>query len=143
LCTGPNLHVDSVDYLKQNCPEGVTIKAFLPDLAGYLEQAKLSISQVGYNTSMDALSAGQTGDCKAVFVPSDIAGQTEQLRRAELLQDKGYAINLPESRLTPQTLANAIDHAMVLPPKISSVDFSGVESSAAYITQTLVNRSNQ
>ena len=143
LCTGPNLPAENVEYLKQNCPDGVTIRTFLPDLALHLEQAKLSISQVGYNTSMDALSAGQTGNCKTVFAPSDIAGQTEQLRRAELLQEKGYAISLPESQLTPHTLANAIDHAMALPSKKSSINFSGVENSAAYIVQALENRSNQ
>ena len=143
LCTGPNLPADSVEYLKQNCPEGVTIRTFLPGLARHLEQAKLSISQVGYNTSMDVLSAGQTGNCKAVFVPSDIAGQTEQLRRAELLQDQRYAVNLPESKLTPQTLAKAIDRAMALPSKQSSINFSGVENSAAFIVQILENRSHQ
>jgi predicted glycosyltransferase len=140
LCTGPNLPADIVEYLKQNCPDGVTIKTFLLNLARHLEHAKLSISQVGYNTSMDALSACQTGECKAVFVPSDIAGQTEQLRRAELLQDKGYAINLPESKLTPQALANAIDRAMALPAIQSRINFSGVENSAAFIVQTLENR---
>lgn len=143
VCTGPNLPIESVEYLKQNCPEGVTIRTFLPDLARHLEQAKLSISQVGYNTSMDALSAGQSGMCKVVFVPSDIAGQTEQLRRAELLQDKGYAISLPESKLSPQSLASAIDRATALPTKQSSIDFSGVENSATYIDRTLENRSQQ
>ncbi len=142
LCTGPNLPAESVKYLKHNCPDGVTIRTFLPDLARHLKQTKLSISQVGYNTSMDALSAGQTGICKAVFVPSDIAGQTEQLRRAELLQEKGYAINLPESKLTPHSLASAIDRAIALPSKSSSIDFSGVKNSAAYIAQALENRSH-
>ena len=143
LCTGPNLPDDIVEYLNQNCPVGVTIKTFLPKLARHLEQTKLSISQVGYNTSMDVLSAGQRGNCKAVFVPSDIAGQTEQLRRAELLQDKGYAISLPESKLTPHSLANAIDRAMALPSKSSSINFSGAENSATYIAQTLKYRSLQ
>ena len=140
LCTGPNLPADSVEYLKQNRPGGVTIRTFLPDLARHLEQAKLSISQVGYNTSMDALSAGQNGGCKAVFVPSDIAGQTEQLRRADLLQNKNYAVNLPESKLTPKTLAIAIDRAMALPEKKSCINFSGVENSSAFIKQILETR---
>lgn len=141
LCTGPNLPAESVEYLKKNCPDGVTIKVFLNGLSQHLEQAKLSISQVGYNTSMDVLSAGQNGSCKSVLVPSDVAGQTEQLRRAELLQDKGYAINLPESQLTPQALADTIDRAMALPSTKSTINFAGVKNSAAFVKQTLTARS--
>ncbi len=140
LCTGPNLPEPAVEYLKQNCPDGVSIKTFLPGLAAHLERAKLSISQVGYNTTMDVLSAGQTGECRAVFVPSDIAGQSEQLRRAELLQQKGYAISLPESQLTPKALAKAIDQAMKLPKIRSEINFSGVNNSARILKNMLSTR---
>ena len=138
LCTGPNLPGDVVKRLKDACGEGVTIKTFLPNLSRHLEKAKLSISQAGYNTAMDVLSAGERGECRAVLVPSDIAGQTEQLRRSELLHQNGLVYNLPESQLDAQSLANAIDQAMTLPQKATNIDFSGVENSAA-ILQSLLN----
>ncbi len=140
LATGPNLPADSVAFLQNNCPDGVTITPFLPDLASHLVRAGLSISQVGYNTTMDVLSAGENGGCKALFVPSDIAGQTEQLRRAQLLEGKGLAICLPESRLTAQSLADAIDRAMALPSRSVNIDFSGVETSAGIIRKVLDER---
>ncbi len=143
LCTGPNLPVEVVEYLKQNCPDGVSIKSFLPGLAAHLEQANLSISQVGYNTAMDVLSAGQTGNCRGVFVPSDIAGQSEQLRRAELLQQMGYAICLPESQLSPKALAKAIDRAMKQPKIRSEINFSGVENSTRILQETLLTPGDQ
>ena len=133
LCTGPNLPNESIKKLHQDRPAGVTIKTFLPNLAAHLQHAKLSISQVGYNTAMDVLSAGENGACQAVLVPSDIAGQSEQLRRAELLQQRGLAVNLPESRLTARTLANAIEEALALPKKSADIDFNGVEKSAELI----------
>lgn len=137
LCTGPNLPKDIVARLQENCPDGVTIKEFLPNLAGHLQQARLSISQVGYNTTMDVLSAGESGECKALFVPSDIAGQSEQLRRASLLHQKKYAINLPESQLSPESLADAIERAMALPPRSMRINFNGAETSAAIIDELL------
>ncbi len=140
LCTGPNLPQEVVERLVRSCPEGVTIKTFLPNLAQHLEQAQLSISQVGYNTTMDVLAAGEHGGCRAVLVPSDIAGQTEQLRRSELLHNKGLAVNLPESRLDPASLANAIDEAMTLASKPTNIDFSGVEKSTKLIKTLLVER---
>jgi predicted glycosyltransferase len=137
LCTGPNLPPESIAKLHDKCPDGVTIREFLPNLAAHLKQAKLSISQVGYNTAMDVLSAGENGDCKALFVPSDIAGQSEQLRRASLLHLKKYAINLPESQMNPKSLADAIDRALNLPPRSMRINFVGADTSAAIIDEII------
>ncbi|MEL6750636.1 MAG: glycosyltransferase [Pseudomonadota bacterium] len=79
----------------------------LTNLAAHLARARLSISQCGYNTAMDVLAAR----CRAVFVPHDTTGQTEQLRRASLLAEKGYGVCLPESELTRSRLQDAICHA--------------------------------
>ncbi len=133
LCTGPNLPQESIEKLHRNCPSGVMMKTFLPNLAAHLRQARLSISQVGYNTTMDVLNAGKNGGCRAVLVPSDIAGQSEQLRRAELLHLHGLAVNLPESRLTARALAKAIEEALALPRRSTDIDFGGVEKSAELI----------
>ncbi len=141
LCTGPNLPKKIVETLKQNSPDGMTVRQFLPNLAAHLQKARLSISQVGYNTTMDVLSAGESGSCKALFVPSDIAGQSEQLRRASLLHQKGYAINLPESQLTPESLAEAIGKAVALPQRSMPINFNGVETSAAIISELIDDRS--
>lgn len=140
LSTGPNMPQDVVDLLHSRRPKGVEIVAFLPDFGQQLKMATLSISQVGYNTAMDVLAAGEDGNCKSVFVPSDIAGQSEQLRRAELLHQARLAICLPESQLDAKSLATAIDRALDLPAANFNIDFSGVEKSTRFILDMLASK---
>ena len=50
--------------------------------------------------------------CRSVVVPFSRGGETEQTRRAGLLQDRGLAISVPEEGLTCERLAHAIDAAL-------------------------------
>lgn len=136
LVTGPNLPADRVDELRSTAPTDLAVRTFLPQLWHHLKQARLSISQSGYNTVADILRAG----CRSVLVPSDTTGQTEQLRRAELLSAAGVAVMVPESQLSPQRLAAAIDQAMALPPPEQSFDVSGVETSVKIIDLLVRNK---
>ena len=140
LSTGPNLSRESASTLRDNAASHVTIVDYLPGLAEHMKQAKISISQCGYNTSMDALAAHEASDCRAVFVPHDTTGQTEQLRRAALLQKAGYGICVPQSELTTERLRNAVQQAQQLPKISRAIDFNGAANSASFLRQWIESR---
>ena len=109
ILVGPNLP----DSDRPNAvPPGIVIEPARPDFLSLLSNACLSVSQAGYNTVADLAVSG----CPSVLVP--FAGpsgkETEQPLRAQLMQAAGRAVCLPESDLTPQALADAVDRAATL-----------------------------
>ncbi len=141
LATGHNLQPDAFNKLQKQSTQNISVVRSVPHLAAHLQSAKLSISQCGYNTAMDVLSVHDTSSCQAVFVPYDTEGQTEQLRRAALLNEAGYAINLPQSQLTPDRLLNAMKAAINLPKVESPIDFSGARNTAKLIKSMIEKQS--
>ncbi len=59
--------------------------------------------------------------------------QNEQLLRAEILAAHGLAVLLREDHLTPDTLVEAIEGAMNLPPRAVSFDLDGAANTARLI----------
>ena len=93
VLAGPNASAaDFEGLVASGAGKRVTVERFVPDLAVVLAGAKLSISQAGYNTVADVLVAG----CRAVFIPFAQGGETEQTRRAALLEKLGLGLSLPE-----------------------------------------------
>jgi predicted glycosyltransferase len=90
---------------------GVQVERFRSDFAALLASAKVSVSQAGYNTVGDLLVAGT----RAVLVPFAAGGETEQTERANRLAAAGRAVVLPETDLTAQALAAAIETAWLGP----------------------------
>jgi predicted glycosyltransferase len=111
----------------------VTVERFVPDLAAVLAGAKLSISQAGYNTVADILVAR----CKAVFVPFAQGGETEQSRRAALLEELGFGSSLIEDDLSIGTLAAAVDRALASPQPKVSLKLDGAARTAEILTGLL------
>lgn len=130
FAVGTNVDAELLERFTDSNSPHITVVSRLENLAAHMKKARLSISQCGYNTAMDVLVAHRDSTCRAIFVPFDTQGQTEQARRAELLERSGYAINLPQSRLTVNTLNNAIDDALVLKKVEHDVNFDGVANSA-------------
>jgi len=137
LTTGPHMDMSDIQNLRQNLPLNVTIVKRLDNLAGHMQKAKISISQCGYNTAMDVLRAHNNSDCRAIFVPYDIQGQSEQLRRAGLLANAGFAINLPQSQLSCSKLITAINQARLLPNVDHHVDMAGAANTARIVRKWL------
>ncbi len=108
---------------------GVSVRAFVPDLAALLARARVSVSQAGYNTVADLLAAR----CRAVLVPYAEGGETEQPRRAAILADRGLAVVVEEAQLTPAALATAIDAALALPDPVSAVALDGADRTRSLI----------
>lgn len=140
LSTGPNLDPASAAALRTKAESHVTIVDYLDNLAEHMKRSKISISQCGYNTAMDALAAHEVSDCRAVFVPHDTTGQTEQLQRAELLQKAGYAVCVPQSQLTVESLREAMQQAGGLPKVSRIIDFNGAANSAGLLRQWIEAR---
>lgn len=143
LATGPNLESESFDSLTSQAPSHVSVVRRLDHLAQHMKRAKLSISQCGYNTAMDALSAQLDSQCRIVFVPFDTDGQTEQLKRSELLQDSGHAVTVPQSKLTVQSLNNSANKALESTPSNLDINFDGAATTANLVLQWLSQRSSQ
>lgn len=107
VITGPNLPAQEFEILRQTVPPEVSLVRFRKDFPGLLMNAKLSISQAGYNTVGDLLRAG----CASVLVPFASGGETEQTVRAEKLAALGIAVVMPESELSAETMAHAMHKA--------------------------------
>ncbi len=131
IVTGPNLPEEAVARLQVNLT-GVEIVRFRPDLAVLLRQAKVSVSQAGYNTVADILSA----KCAGVLVPFAAGGEQEQTIRATRLEEAGLAIYLPQENLTASRLAFAVDAACQL-DRNNAVDvkLDGAETTAAILSE--------
>ena len=107
IVTGPNLPDEAVLRLQSSASDNVEIVRFRPDLATLLRQARVSVSQAGYNTVADVLRA----QCASVLVPFAAHGEQEQTIRATRLEDAGLAISIRSHDLSPAGMARAIDAA--------------------------------
>jgi predicted glycosyltransferase len=107
LLVGGNLPDASFGELRAACGPRTVVERARPDFADLLATALVSVSQCGYNTALDVLRSGT----RAVFVPFAAGGQTEQPARAARLASHSLAHVVDEARLTPATLAAAVDAA--------------------------------
>lgn len=125
---GPNMPRRDAVALRGDA--GVTVEPVRRDFQALLARAAVSVSQGGYNTIMDVLTAG----ARSVVVPFSEHGQSEQLQRARLLAARGRITLVEEERLTPATLAAAIDRAAAGPrARAAGLDLDGARRSAELI----------
>lgn len=118
VITGPNFPDHSFKDLAHELPSTVTLQRFRSDFTGLLANAKLSLSQAGYNTVSDVLQAR----CGCILIPFSMGTETEQLDRATRLHAAGLARIVTENELTVETLANAMQ--AVLSHSASLVDIT-------------------
>ncbi len=109
---GDNLPEARFAVLAAAAPPGVTVERSRPDFLALLAAARLSISQAGYNTTLEVLAAGTP----AVVVPFAAGSETEQTLRARLLEERRRLVVVEETGLTPASLAAGIARALALPP---------------------------
>ena len=92
------------------------------DFAALLADCRVSVSQGGYNTLMDVVSAR----ARALIVPFSDAGQAEQPTRARLFAARGLVQVFPAEALEPSALAAAIDQtADARRPPVGALDLDG------------------
>ncbi|MEM7207276.1 MAG: glycosyltransferase [Pseudomonadota bacterium] len=124
------------EALQRAAPDGVTVERNRPDFQRLMANCAVSVSQAGYNTVVDLLRCG----ARSVLVPFAQGIEIEQTIRANLMADRGIAITLPESELTPKALADCIDRAMLMQPRDTAFKMDGAAQSAQFILQWLTKR---
>lgn len=127
--TGPNLADAEFERLAATAGERTIVERFRTDFSSRLKNAALSISQAGYNTTMDILSSGM----RAVVVPYEAKGETEQRLRAEILASKHLLRVVPEAELSPSGLAEAVEDALATPRGSVIVDLNGAATTARLV----------
>ena len=127
---GPNLPDTDFAALAAAAGERTIVERFRPDFPARLKAAALSISQAGYNTTMDIVRAG----VPAVVVPYETAGETEQRLRSELFAVKGLLTIVPAAELSPERLAAAVTEALRRrPAQTVDIDLSGAATTARLV----------
>lgn len=123
--------------LKNEAPAHVTVERARPDFRALLAGAKLSVSQAGYNTTVDLLRTGVT----SVLVPFEGGHETEQRLRAERLKALGLAEIVPESGLSPEGLAEAIRQGLSRnPADPPALSLDGAQQSVALAERLFLSR---
>ncbi len=107
---GFNLPDARFEALRAGAPPGVSVERSRADFLSLLSKASLSISQAGYNTSLEVLAAV----VPAVVVPFAAGGESEQTLRARLLAEAGRLVLAEEAGLTGARLNDAIARAFAL-----------------------------
>ncbi|MET4805718.1 glycosyltransferase [Limibacillus sp. MBR-115] len=138
LLAGRNFPEESFQRLRKQALEtagGVILERARPDFQQLLANCLLSISQAGYNTTLEVLAAGP----RAVLVPYAAGEEGEQSLRAALLAKQGLLTVVEESGLSGTTLAAGIEMELRR-PRIETafdLDLEGAAHSASVIRQAL------
>lgn len=131
LLAGPGIGDAAFERLQHAAGNGIRVERNRSDFSALLEACRVSVSQGGYNTLLDVVTARARG----VVVPFSEGDQSEQPTRARLFAQK----NLIQAVLadpTPADLAAAVDAAAAAPrPPAGVLDLNGAERSAEIVLE--------
>ncbi len=133
---GPNMAEAEFRSLAARAPANVTIERARPDFRSLLARGRLSISQAGYNTVLEVLTAG----IPSVVVPFAAGAETEQSLRARLLAERGALTLVEAAALTPAGLAAAIEAALArgrAAPGIAGLNLRGMQTTVDILRERL------
>lgn len=123
----------------RNAPANVVVERNRPDFRALLASAAVSVSQCGYNTALDVAMAGT----RAIFVPFNEHGETEQMDRALLWKDRGFAAAVVEQQADADALVDAVAGALAGPPPPPfTLDVSGAATSARLLVDAARERAS-
>ncbi len=138
LVAGPFLSEDEWQALlrqAENCP-GLTLLRSVPALHELYGGHRVSVSQAGYNTVMDILTA----NIPALVVPFAEGLEDEQSRRADKLEGLGLLRQLKSERLNGERLAGEIERLFDFQPKGSGIDLGGAANTVSIVRRLHVCR---
>ena len=123
IVTGPFLPDPDFDELTHRAAEtaGLEVVRYLPHLAAEMAASTVSVSQVGYNTTMDILGCGTP----AVVVPYGEGREDEQAERARRLERLGAVRVIDPERLSASTFVDAVHDARDWSPLAVPLDLDG------------------
>ncbi|HTV91046.1 MAG TPA: glycosyltransferase [Stellaceae bacterium] len=139
VLAGPNLPEAEFAALAADLPERVALERYRRDFPALLRRCRVSVSQGGYNTTLDILAAGAA----AVVVPFAGGDETEQALRITALAARGVVETVGEEQLSPQTLAAAIGCAAAHPPGRIALDCGGGARTAELVAALIDARANR
>jgi predicted glycosyltransferase len=113
--------------------DGIVLERHVDDLCGLLAGASASLSQGGYNTTLDVLQAG----VPALVVPFSEGREDEQGRRARRLHELGALRVLEPARLEPHALAAAVRELAGFKPVPLGLQMDGARRSVEAIERLL------
>ncbi len=135
MFTGPFIP-EAVFAKLQNLAAGqtnITIECYTPQLLTYMQQADLSISMSGYNTTMNILMTG----VRAMMMAFKGNGDEEQTIRVTRLEELGVVSVIHPDDLEPQKFAKKVVAYLSEQPATAHFDFGGVEKTAACLHELL------
>jgi predicted glycosyltransferase len=138
IIAGPFLPKQSWQALRKltNDQPGLRLRRQVSDLCSEMRRASVSVSQCGYNTTLDFLRAG----VPALVVPFSAGGtEDEQLKRARRLSELGAIRVLKEEYLNPERLAEEIRQLLTSTASIPSLDMNGARNSVQTLKTALAN----
>lgn len=120
-----------------SCQNNLSVNRYTPSLTDYMQQADLSISMSGYNTTMNILATG----VKAMMMAFLGNGDLEQITRIEKLAELGRIRIIDTDDLHPLKMsANIVDYLQET-PKDLTLNLNGTENTAKYL-QILIDSTN-
>ena len=123
------------ERLRAGAPDGVLVEPNRRDFRSLLARCRVSVSQAGYNTLLEALVAG----ARVVAVPYAEAAEREQSLRAEIFAAAGMLRTISPARLSADTLARAIDAAALDTTRAPPIDTDGAATSARLLLADLAD----
>jgi predicted glycosyltransferase len=131
IVTGPFLPPSAVAALEDGARGvgGLSVERFVPDLASAMAESAVSVSQCGYNTTIDVLRSG----VPALVVPHDDSRETEQTERARRLESRGLARVVGAAELTPERLAAGVFELANSIPSPTHLDLEGADRTAELV----------
>jgi predicted glycosyltransferase len=129
VVAGPFLPEPVWAWLREQATLSPVLEAVrrVDDLAGEIARSSLSLSQGGYNTTMDLLRAGTP----AVVVPFADGGENEQTVRTGRLTELGVLRMVPATSLGDrETLLSALAAAAAAQPAPVRLDLCGAQHTA-------------
>ncbi len=133
VVAGPFLPDPAWAWLRDRAAGSATLTAVrrVDDLCAALRSSAVSLSQAGYNTTMDLLRSGTP----AVVVPYADGREDEQTRRAERLAALGALRTVRLAELDPERLVTEVTAARGTPPPDLHLDLSGRETTARLVAE--------
>ncbi|MGB3557950.1 MAG: glycosyltransferase [Geitlerinemataceae cyanobacterium] len=136
--TGP-FAPDSLLTNLQNLAEGqsnITVDRYTSDFLSYMQQADLSISMSGYNTTMNVLMTG-TRSMMMAFTGNE---DREQLMRSQRLEKLGRIQTIIPEDLQPENFANLVISYLKTEPNPIQFNFDGADTTATYLKNLIRDR---
>ncbi len=131
IFTGPFILDDQFWALKNAAKDrsNLNIRRYTPSLLAYMQQAELSISMSGYNTTMNILTTG----VRALMLPFTGNDDQEQTIRVERLAQLDKVRKIQPEDLQPARFAALVIEHLCHSPSQIEFDLNGVEKTNRYV----------